>query len=128
MLLRLPRPACRRQAGITLPGLLAAVILVVSGITLTLKLGPHYIDFRTMESVIEGLPREDVQKMSRAALNEMLDKRFRINNLRDFVIRDIIVLERSRDATWLIVNYERREKLFLNVDVVVSFNKRFDFS
>jgi hypothetical protein len=50
-----------------------------------------------------------------------------INNLRDFKIRDIIEIERSRDGTVLKLSYERREHLFLNIDVVIKFNDRFEY-
>jgi hypothetical protein len=117
----------RRQRGMTAIGGLAMLVIIVSAITLTLKLVPHYIDFHSIKSVIEELPREEVRGMSRAALNEQLDKRFKINNLRDFAIRDIITVERSRNATVLQVQYERREKLFLNIDVVITFHKRYEY-
>jgi hypothetical protein len=120
------RPASR-QRGLTAVGWLVVLLLVVSGITLTLKLGPHYIDFYTLDSVMEGLPEGEVHGMSRAAINDVLEKRFKINNLRDFAIRDIITVDRSRDGTVLEVNYERREHLFLNVDVVVTFHERYSF-
>lgn len=117
-----------RQGGLTGVGWLATLILVVMAITLTLKLAPHYIDFYTMQSVLEGLPEQEVHSMSRTDVNDVLEKRFKINNLRDFKIRDIITVERNRDATVLEVRYERREHIFLNVDVVITFHKRYEFS
>jgi hypothetical protein len=117
----------QRQRGLSALGTLLALILVVAGITLTLKLAPHYIDFYTMQSVLEGLPAQEVRTISRVNLHEMIQKRFKINNLRDFKIRDIINLDRSRDGTVLELKYERREHLFFNVDVVISFEKRYEY-
>lgn len=121
-------PGSGRQRGLSAMGGLLVLVLIVSGITLTLKLAPHYIDFYTMTSVLDGLPADDVRTMSRPALNDMLQKRFKINNLRDFEIRDIITLERSREGTVLEVRYERREHILFNVDVVITFEKRYDYS
>lgn len=118
----------RRQRGLSAMGALLVLILLVAGVTVTLKLAPHYIDFYTVQSVIEGLPEKDVRTMPRAALTDNLKKRFKINNLRDFDIRDIITLDRSREGTVLEVSYERREHLFLNIDVVISFHKRYEYS
>lgn len=123
-----PSPAAGRQRGVTAMGGLAILVLVVSAIIVVLKIGPHYIDFYTIQSVIDGLPREEMRTMSRTALDEQLTKRFQINNLRDFPIRDIITVERSRDSTVLEVQYERRENLFLNIDVVITFHKRYEYS
>jgi hypothetical protein len=121
-------PRSRRQRGLTAVGGLVALIVAGSVILLALKLVPHYIDFFTIQTVIEGLPRDEVRSMSRVALNEQLDKRFKINNLREYVIRDIISLERRRDVTVLEVHYERRENLFLNIDVVITFHKRYEYT
>ena len=118
----------RRQGGLSAMGALGMLVVIVAGITLTLKLAPHYIDFYTMQSVIEGLPPQEVRGMTRTNLNEALQKRFKINNLRDFKIRDIIDVERSRDGTVLLVKYERREHLFFNVDVVITFEKRYEYT
>ena len=65
--------------------------------------------------------------MSRAAVFEAIEKRFPLNNLYDFKVRDIIQYERNRDATVLTVAYEKRENLFMNVDVVIKFDQQYEF-
>lgn len=120
-------PSRHTQRGLSMIGILALLIVVASAITITLKLLPHYIDYRTMQSVLGGLPASEVHSMNRPALFETIEKRFTINNLRDFKIRDIIQVERSRDGTVLNLSYERREHLFLNIDVVIKFNDRFEY-
>jgi hypothetical protein len=116
-----------RQAGLSALGTLVVLVVLVAAITLTLKLAPHYIDFYTMNSVLEGLPADDVRAMSRVSLNTTIEKRFKINNLRGFKISDIIKFDRSREGTVLELKYEVREHLFYNVDVVISFEKRYDY-
>jgi len=118
----------RKQRGLSAMGTLVVLVLVVGAITLVLKLAPHYIDYYTMRSVIDGLPPQDVRGMTRTSLNDMLEKRFKINNLRGFKIRDIINVDRSRDGTVLELKYERREHLFFNVDVVITFEKRYEYT
>ncbi|HEX7035779.1 MAG TPA: DUF4845 domain-containing protein [Pseudomonadales bacterium] len=123
-----PVAQAARVRGLSALGMLTVLVVVVAVITVTLKLAPHYIDFYTIQSVVERLPAQEVRTMSRANLHEMLEKRFKINNLRDFAIRDIISLERSRDNTVLEIRYERREHLFFNVDVVLTFHKRYEYT
>ena len=123
-----PSSPARHQRGLTAIGGLAVLVVVVSAIVLTLKVAPHYIDFYTIQKVVDALPEDEVRGMSRAALNDALDKRFQINNLRDFTIRDIITVERTRDNTVLLIQYERRENLFLNIDVVITFHKRYEYT
>ncbi len=117
-----------RQRGLSAIGSLAVLIAIVAAVVVTLKLAPHYLDFYTMQSVIEGLPSNDVRTMSRQNLNDALKKRMKINNLRDFEIQDIITLDRSREGTVLQVKYERREHIMFNVDVVLTFEKRYEYN
>lgn len=117
----------RRQHGLSALGTLVAVVVVVLSVTLVLKLAPYYIDFYTIQSVLEEIPAQDMRSMSRSKLDDVLKKRFSINNLRDFDIRDIISLQRSRDSTVLELSYEQREHLFFNVDVVLTFDKRYEY-
>jgi hypothetical protein len=124
---RLQPSSRQHQNGLSMIGWLATLVVIAPASTLTLKLLPHYIDFRTMQSVIEGLPKQEVLTASRPNLFETIEKRFQINNLREFKIRDIIEVERARDFTALTIDYERREHLFLNIDVVITFNQRFEF-
>ena len=50
-----------------------------------------------------------------------------MNNLRDFKVVDILKIDRGRDDTVLKVNYEQREHLVSNVDVVLTFEEQFKY-
>jgi hypothetical protein len=115
----------RRQHGLSAMGFVFVLLVLAFAITVSLKLAPHYIDFYTMKSVLDGLSADDVRSNSKLA--DTLKKRFKINNLRGFEISDIITVDRSREGTALLLNYERREHLFYNVDVVITFNKRYEY-
>jgi hypothetical protein len=115
------------QAGASLISVVCVLLVVVSTLSLALKLGPHYIDFRTIQSVVDQLPPNEVNTMPRAAVFEALEKRFPLNNLYDFKVRDIIQYERGPEATVVTVAYEKRENLFMNVDVVIKFDKRYEY-
>ena len=115
------------QAGMSFLGILLVVAIVGSAVTLVLKLGPHYIDFYTVKSVIEDLPDQKVHEMSRRDIQESLQKRFKVNNLRDFKVVDILKIERGRDETTLLVNYEQREHLVSNVDIVLAFKEQYTY-
>lgn len=115
------------QAGMSFPGILLVVVIVVSAVTVVMKLGPHYIDFYSVKSVIEDLPVQKVHEMSRRDIKESLQKRFKVNNLRDFKVVDILKIERGRDDTVLQVKYEQREHLVSNVDIVLTFDEQFKY-
>jgi hypothetical protein len=117
----------RGQTGASAISTLCILLVVVSILSLALKLGPHYIDFRTIQSVVDQLPQAEVNTMTRAAVFEALEKRFPLNSLYDFKVRDIIEYERGPESTILNVAYEKRENLFMNIDVVIRFDKRYEY-
>jgi len=123
----LPPRFPRNQAGLSFLGWLLVIAAIASGVTLVLKLGPHYIDYYTIRSVMQGLPADRVHEMSRPEIREALEKRFKVNNIRDFEVEDVVTVERQRDNTVLDLAYERREHLFFNVDVVLTFSEQYRY-
>ncbi|MCR9277469.1 MAG: DUF4845 domain-containing protein [Pseudomonadaceae bacterium] len=104
-------------------------ILAVAALllTLALRLIPHYIDFRTMVGLIEDLPAGEVHDMTKKDIRDTLTKRFKINNIRDLKVTDVLTIERSRGETILLLDYEVRENMVANIDLVVMFDQRFDY-
>lgn len=100
--------------------------LVVFG-TAALKLGPHYIDFEVIQGILERLPDNSTHKMSRKEIGEHFSKQFRVEN---FAVEadDVLVIERSRDQTVVKLDYEVREPLFYNIDVVLTFQESRTFN
>ena len=89
-------------------GILVGVSALVAAMTLVLKLGPHYIDFQTMQTIFKALPESEVHTMSKGDIYEALGRRFKVNSLRDFDIKDIVSIERQKTGTLVTVAYERR--------------------
>ncbi len=118
----------RRQRGMAMIQWLILVLIVGGTATMAIRTVPHYIDFYTMVSVVEALPKNEVHVMSKQKIRDSLKKRFKINNIREFDLNKIVAIERKRGATAVTLEYEIREHLFYNIDVVLSFNKRFDYS
>ena len=116
------------QRGLTAIGLLAGLVLLATTFTLILKLGPHYIDWQTMKSVISDLPQNQVHTMAKDEIRESLQKRFRVNSLRDFELKKILSIDRQKGETTLVIEYERREPIVANVDIVLSFSERYQYN
>jgi hypothetical protein len=117
----------KRARGLSYPGLLIGLVAFVMGITLVLKLGPHYLDWQTMKSIFENLPESEVREMDSNAIREKLAKQFRVNSLRDFKLRDLVIIDNSKEATVLTVSYERRENIVSNIDVVLVFTESYKY-
>jgi hypothetical protein len=116
-----------RQSGLTILGWVAILTIVGAVATLAIRIIPHYTDFYTIVRLVEELPANQVHAMDKASIRESLLKRFLINNIRDLNVRDVIEIERKRDATEIVVHYERREHIVYNVDLVLTFDRRFEF-
>jgi len=116
-----------RQTGASAMVMLLGLVALVSVVTLLLKLGPHYIDWQNMQSVMGGLPEKQVHSMGKSEIRDALAKRFRINNLRDFKPRDVVTIDRSKEGTLILIDYERREHLLFNIDVVLSFSEKYQY-
>jgi len=123
---RTSRPS--RQRGMAMIQWMILILIVGGTATMAIRTVPHYIDFYTMVSVVEALPKNEVHVMSKQKIRDSLKKRFKINNIREFDLTKIVAIERKRGATAVTLGYEIREHLFYNVDVVLSFNKRFDYT
>jgi hypothetical protein len=91
------------------------------------RLAPAYVDFRTICTLIEALPRDQVHIMTKGEIKEALSKRFLINNIRDLKVDDILTIDRKRDGTALVLKYEVRQPLIYNISIVVAFDKTFNY-
>jgi Domain of unknown function (DUF4845) len=120
--------SARRQRGVSVVALLLLVALVGGIGTLAVRLIPHYIDYGTIVSLVEELPADQVHKMAPSDIRTSLKKRFLINNIRDLDPGKVVKIERKRDGTTLIVDYEQREPLVYNVDLVLVFHREFHYT
>ncbi len=117
----------RHQQGMSKWGWLLAAALFVGALTTSLSIGPHYIDFQVMQGIMDRLPADRVhKKMTKSAIREHFAKQFRIENFR-LKPRDIMTIERDRERTVVSIEYEIREHLAYNVDVVLSFSEQKTF-
>jgi len=110
-----------RQLGMSKWGWLFALLALAAALTLTLRVAPHYVDFEMVKGVADRLADKNVNEMSREEILEHFKKQFRIEGFRT-PLKDILKIERERGRTTLNIEYEIREHLFYNVDVVLVFN------
>lgn len=116
-----------RQRGAGTIAWLAGALALVTIITLTLRLGPHYLDFRTLQAVMDSLPADEVHEMDNRSVRALLQKRFLINNIRSVKVRDIVKFDRSKNSTEISIGYEVREHLLFNIDAVLTFNESYRY-
>ena len=116
-----------RQQGMSKWGWLFTAIAVGFVITSALRLGPHYIDYRLIQGVAQDLHGQNMHtKMSRRQIEEHFQKQLRINNFR-IPIKELLSVDRDSEQTLVNINYEIREHLFYNIDVVLVFSDQFTY-
>lgn len=117
-----------RQRGMTPIGWIFVFLLIAFFTLIALKLVPIYLDSFTIGSVISDLKKEPgIADKNPRQVVAIIEKRLDINMVKGITADDIFV-EKVGDTLSISAEYEVRENLFANVDVVVSFNKSVEVS
>ncbi|MEM6707654.1 MAG: DUF4845 domain-containing protein [Pseudomonadota bacterium] len=120
------RPS-EKPSGLSMWGYIWLLLGIAVVVTLVLRLAPHYMNFQTLQSVMEGIDSGQVHGKSKRSVYDLLQKRFKINGLYDLKPTDIATVERQKNQTVVSLDYEVRESLIANADVVLTFQKDFAF-
>lgn len=117
-----------RQRGMTPIGWILVFLLIAFFTLIALKLVPIYIDSLTIGSVISDMQKEPgIAAKTPREVVAIIEKRFDINMVKGVTADDIFV-EKRGDSMTISAEYEIREKMLGNVDVIVSFNKTVEVS
>jgi hypothetical protein len=119
------KPAPHKQAGMGAVGWLLTILALGATASLAGKLVPLYSDYNIMANVLDGMAEEDgfIHK-SDSAIAQTMKKRFRVNGVRTFNIKDNIKINRTSNGVELVMDYEIRMDFLRNIDMVVSFDKK----
>lgn len=105
--------------------LVVAVILGIASIVV--RLAPYYIDHGTMRSILEEMVADDrIAGESSAEFKRTFIKRLELNNIREFEVDDALAVEAKSGTLVVELNYEVREPLFGNADVILTFEESFE--
>lgn len=113
-----------RQRGVGFTGWLILILVFGGLLTIATKLFPHYMDHRTASTLLDKLSNEDgVAIKNKAEITKIVFNRMKLNNIRDFDLEDRLAVNRTKNGTQLVLNYEIRVPVIGNLDVIASFNK-----
>jgi hypothetical protein len=116
----------RYQRGLGFPSVIAIIALASFFITILFKVGPLYMGFWTVRSIMEDMAADygnSKENNSRAILTA-LEKRLDVNSVTHVKLSDFDVERTGERRFNLKLNYEQRTHLFFNIDVVVSFSHK----
>ncbi|MFK7996971.1 MAG: DUF4845 domain-containing protein [Granulosicoccus sp.] len=118
-------PQYWRQAGLGFTGYLVVLSVAIFIGLFAIKLGPHYSENWTVTNVALDLAKKpEILKLPRSEVYNHINNAYRTNNLWDLKGEDTIKLTRDAKLGYIVsVEYERRSRLFHNIDLVTTFNK-----
>lgn len=120
--------SAKRQAGLSAFGFLLLLVVVAAGISVTLTLGPHYMDSRAVVTVIESINPAIWKGTNKKKMHDAVNKGLKINQIRTLKSKDIVTIEKKKTGSTAVkLNYEVRENMIGNVDVVLVYDKDFSF-
>lgn len=114
------------QKGLSLLGWMVVLAVVAFFASMTFKMFPHYMDYMSLKKIITSAETEVSHSMRTVGdFYGHVGRGLEINGIRDFDIRDSISVKIENNEYRVHLNYERREPLIQNLDLVARFDKEF---
>lgn len=118
----------RKQRGVSLTGWLVILILAGFFASVGFKILPHYMDNRALDKMITAVERDaasGIQIRNAGEFRSYINKNMQVNNIRNLTAADIMDVRTEGADLYVHLNYEVREKILKNIDLVVSFDKEY---
>ncbi|MEE4787122.1 DUF4845 domain-containing protein [Pseudomonas alliivorans] len=113
------------QKGLSWVGWLLTLGLVAFAVSTALKIVPHYLDYIAMTKIIKAV--ETNKGLDITTVNEFysyVEKSMQLNSIRDIDLNRALKVTVENNAFNAHLNYEQREPLIQNIDVVIRFDKQ----
>ena len=114
------------QKGMTAIGWMLVLGLIAFFTLITLRMVPLYLEFGKVAATLESLKEQaGITKQTRSEIVKIVSKRFDVNDV-DNVDPKLIKVSMDKGVLKVGINYERREHLVGNVDIVATFDKQIE--
>ena len=111
----------RTQRGITMLGFLITLSIVIFLAYCAMKIVPMYIEYYSVKKALASLASENrADSVSKEKLRENFARHMKIDYV-STVKPEMLKIESTDAGYRLLMDYERRETLFANLDVVGKF-------
>ena len=113
-----------RQRG-SIASILVILLVLASAVSLGSRVIPLYLDHNTMGAIMEKMSLENGLALeSEGNIRDTMRKRLKINNIRDFDLKEHLKIDHSKVGTELVLDYEVRIELVSNLSLIAAFNKK----
>ena len=113
------------QRGVSYWAVMFGIMLFVLVVKAALAMWPVYWDNKVINDIIVERLKVSDDKTSPDKLEQNISEQFDMNNIKDLKVKDIAQIY-SEGALVVETEYEVRRPFIGNVDLVMSFKKRFD--
>jgi hypothetical protein len=94
---------------------------VLANAFIALKIVPSYMDYRTVQQVVNSTIEELKKKrLPNKKVRGSIERKLLINGIRDLKHDDLII-KQSNEKSTITMDYEVRKPIFYNIDAVMSF-------
>ena len=113
-----------RQRG-SIASILVILLVLASLVSVGSRVIPLYLDHNAMGTIMEKMSLENGLGLeSEGIIRDMMRKRLKINNIREFDLKEHLKIDRSKVGTELVLDYEVRIELVSNLSLIAAFNKK----
>lgn len=111
----------KQQTGASMWGVMMLVIILMANAFIALKIVPTYLDFRTVQQVVNSTIEELKKKrLSNVKVRSSIERKLLINGIRDLKREDLKIKQTDKKST-ITMDYEIRKPIFYNIDAVMKF-------
>lgn len=114
------------QQGASYTSFAMGVILFCVILKIGAAIAPAYIDDHAMNKQISSVVAISNKDMDKYKFMSEVTKRFEMNNLRTIKPEDILQVQQTGNGVVVTKKYEVRKNFVLNIDLAVTFEKKFD--
>lgn len=112
------------QKGMSVLGLLVFLALAGFALNVAFKIGPHYAENLQMKRIITSVDRNQAD-MTASEFYDYVAKSMQVNGIRDLDLKKALNVTVQDNKFVARLQYEQREPLIQNIDLVVKFDQEF---
>jgi len=118
--------AVKSQIGMSLFGVLLGLAVLAFVATTAMKLVPHYMDYWSLKKSIESVATDKSTEINTVGeFYSHVSRGMQVNNIRDLDLNKVLSVTEEGNVFRAHLQYEKREPLIQNLDVVMKFDHNF---
>ena len=111
----------RKQGGMTMLGFLITLSVVILFVFCGMKIVPMYIEYYSVKKALASIANEqDTSSATKDKIRAMFARHITIDYVK-IIKPEMLQIQTTDSGFNLVVDYERREELIANLDVVAKF-------